>query len=422
MRLSLFGVGTTGDVLPLALLGAVLQRRGHEVSVATYADFAPLLARHGLRHVVVPGESRRILVKQVRLDHALLPLRLLRMRKRAPQVRDFLFRLADAFLAAGRDADAIVFASTAAFGASIAEYRDIPSVHVAFTPLTATGAFPYFACPVRLPPGWANRATHRIGAAMASLPYRAVFNDWRRERLGLPPLPPGPLFARHDQPTLYGFAAAVLPRPADWGKLVAIGGSLQPPVPDGFTPPPALAAFLRDGPPPVYVGFGSMVTADPARTMAVVLGALARLGVRAVLRHDGTALSAPRAGAQVCWIDDVPHAWLFPRMGCVVHHGGNGTAGAAVAAGVPQVIVPHIGDQFFWGRRMARLGVAPPPLPVRHLSAARLADRIRTALECPLMRQRASELARLQRADRGADAAADFIETTLQPSAALGPP
>jgi UDP:flavonoid glycosyltransferase YjiC (YdhE family) len=254
---------------------------------------------------------------------------------------------------------------------------------------------------------------------MASLPYRGVFNDWRRERLGLPPLPPGPLFARADQPTLYGFGAAVLPRPADWGPLIAIGGSLQPPVPEGFPPPPALAAFLRDGPPPVYVGFGSMVTADPARTLAVVLDAIARLGVRAVLRHDGPALPAPRAGAQVCWIDEVPHAWLFPRMCCVVHHGGNGTVGAAVAAGVPQVIVPHLGDQFFWGRRMARLGVAPPPLPVRRLTAARLANRIRAALACPRIRHRAGELAGLQRADRGADAAVDFIEKALQPRRAF---
>jgi len=59
----------------------------------------------------------------------------------------------------------------------------------------------------------------------------------------------------------------------------------------------------------------------------------------------------------------LPHEWLFPRCAGVLHHGGSGTTGAALHAGVPQCVAPMIFDQHTWAAAVAALGVAPPPLP-----------------------------------------------------------
>jgi vancomycin aglycone glucosyltransferase len=54
--------------------------------------------------------------------------------------------------------------------------------------------------------------------------------------------------------------------------------------------------------------------------------------------------------ADVLVIGSVSHRPLFPRVAAVVHHGGAGTTAAATRAGRPQVVVPHLFDQFLWAR------------------------------------------------------------------------
>jgi UDP:flavonoid glycosyltransferase YjiC (YdhE family) len=79
-------------------------------------------------------------------------------------------------------------------------------------------------------------------------------------------------------------------------------------------------------------------------------------------------------------------------MAAVVHHGGAGTTGAALRSGKPTVICPFVGDQSFWGSRVAAPGVGPAPIPQGQLTAARLADAIRKAVTDNHMRQRAASL------------------------------
>src|SRR5262245_37042790 len=54
-------------------------------------------------------------------------------------------------------------------------------------------------------------------------------------------------------------------------------------------------------------------------------------------------------------VGDVNYDVLFPRVAAVVHHGGAGTTATAARAGVPQVITPMFGDQFYWAGRIADL-------------------------------------------------------------------
>jgi UDP:flavonoid glycosyltransferase YjiC (YdhE family) len=106
----------------------------------------------------------------------------------------------------------------------------------------------------------------------------------------------------------------------------------------------------------------------------------------------------------------IDHRSLFPRAACVVHHGGAGTTHAACAAGVPSVVVPHVGDQRYWADRLHRLGVAPEPQLVGRLDPGRLADAALTAATDPAMRAAAATLAgRIARED-GLEAAVRLLE------------
>ena len=110
--------------------------------------------------------------------------------------------------------------------------------------------------------------------------------------------------------------------------------------------------FLADGPPPIYFGFGSMPRQDQSALRPLLLTS-ARLAKQRViisqLREDPTRLTH---SMDSCFVNDLPHHLLFPKMALVVHHGGAGTTATAAKAGVPQIIIPHILDQFYWAERI----------------------------------------------------------------------
>jgi sterol 3beta-glucosyltransferase len=144
----------------------------------------------------------------------------------------------------------------------------------------------------------------------------------------------------------------------------------------------------------VFVGFGSMRSADPARLSENVAAAGKQAGVRLVIQTGQAGLAqASQSPDDWILIGDVPHDWLFPQMAAVIHHAGAGTTAAGLRAGVPAVTVPKIGDQPFWAARLAALGAAPRPVPYKRLSAAALAAAILEATTRPSYRVQAQALA-----------------------------
>jgi UDP:flavonoid glycosyltransferase YjiC (YdhE family) len=135
-----------------------------------------------------------------------------------------------------------------------------------------------------------------------------------------------------------------------------------------------------------------MPNRSPEEAAALVIDALRMAGQRGILLTGWSGLEQSDLPEMVFRIDSAPHDWLFPRMAAVVHHGGAGTTGAGLRAGVPSILIPFFGDQFFWGERVARLGVGPKPIPRPKLSAGRLAEAIRVAVSDGSMRARAAAL------------------------------
>jgi sterol 3beta-glucosyltransferase len=180
-----------------------------------------------------------------------------------------------------------------------------------------------------------------------------------------------------------------------------------------WTPDSDLEKFLRNHPRPVVVSFGSSTGGEASVLTGVVVEALARTGQSGILQAGAVGLAvdgADGASENVYGAGYVPHDYLFERAVCVVHHGGAGTTVAACRAGVPSVVVPHMGDQAFWAERLARLGVAPDPLPVGRLTTERLAERIRACLSTQTMVQRARDLADRIRQENGTGEAVSLVE------------
>jgi UDP:flavonoid glycosyltransferase YjiC (YdhE family) len=298
------------------------------------------------------------------------------------------------------------------YGVDLAQAHGLPMLLAAVMPLVPSRTQPMLAFPTAFAglPGY-NMWTHRTAYQIVWQGFRRHVSRWRKASLGLPPAPLWGHFGdtRAHFPTLNGFSAHVVERPPDWGAHVHVTGYWLPTHPK-WQPPDDLCRFIEAGPPPVFIGFGSMPVRDPQRTTALLLQALLDSGHRAILHAGWAGLGSDDLPSRIYPLDYAPYDWLFPRMAAVVHHGGSGTTAFALRAGVPSLVVPFLFDQFYWGARVRDLGVGPAPIPFRRLSAPRLSRAISHAADDPGIRRRAAELGRRIAAEDGIGAAVRIVE------------
>jgi UDP:flavonoid glycosyltransferase YjiC (YdhE family) len=172
-----------------------------------------------------------------------------------------------------------------------------------------------------------------------------------------------------------------------------------------------VGAFLESGPPPIYIGFGSMGHGNPEHTTRLALRALELSGQRGLLLTGWGGLTRQTTTSNVFVVEDVPHAWLFPRVAAVVHHGGAGTTGMGLRAGVPNIVVPFASvDQVAWAERVDTLGVGPRAPRISRLTAEELAEAITVAVNDAALRARAAALGAAIRAEDGIARAVEIIE------------
>ena len=402
MRVLVVAVGSRGDVAPCTGLGLALRAAGHSVTVAAHEMFSGLVRGCGLEFRALPGDPR--LLEAAAWDRGstgpLGTVRLLRLT--AAHMRE----LNAGILALARQgADVLLLQGISAIGGyHIAEGLRLPSMGLGLAPVYPTREFPPSTVTARSFGRWGNLAAGKALVLMGSPVLAGPVKELRAE-LGLPRLGTWQaVFGQQDAarwPAFHGFSPAVVPRPADWRDGLEVTGYWWPARPVHWDPPADLESFLSEGPPPVFAGFGSMVSTDADRLRELIATAGQRAGVRMVIQVGRAALAqASQPSGNSIVIGEVPHEWLFPRTAAVVHHAGAGTTAAGLRAGIPAVSVPKLGDQPFWAARLAALGTGPPPIPYRKLSAAALTAAIRDAITRPSYRARSQALAsRLSRED-----------------------
>lgn len=407
--------GTRGDVEPFVALALGLRAAGHTVLLATSDRFRAFVEGHGIAFhpmsdaslaAIETPDGRAVIeggagpVARVRAG--------IRLARRSGAINAELMRETwEAARAFGPDR--IVF-HMKTFGAPhVAEKLKVPAILATLQPMIVpTNAFPPMGLP-RLPGG--NRLAYGLVRRSFS-PFRKSVNRFRREVLDLPPVSRGRevLFptGAGTIPVLHGYSPAVLERPPDWPASAQITGYWRLDTVGDYAPPAELAAFLRDGPAPVFVGFSSMTSVDPQALGHLVTGALRRAGQRGIVAKGWAGLDAGD-GDDVLAISPAPHGWLFPHMAAVVHHGGAGSTAEGFHAGVPSVICPFFGDQPGWARLSVALGVGVEPIPRRRLTEERLAAAIGQAVSDPVLRENARALAARLGTEDGVAAAVAII-------------
>jgi sterol 3beta-glucosyltransferase len=417
MKITVFAAGSRGDIQPCVALGKGLQQAGYRVRLAAPENFAGFSQEHDLDFYPLRGDVQQIMASDTGRKFmetgganpmkSILAIRTLI----APVIK----QMAEDAYAACRDTDALICLGVfSSFGQCIAEALRIPIIHVEPTPLLPSRAFAAPSWPIQRDLGGLHN--YLSGIAMLQvvwLWYRPFVNDFRR-RLGLSAVT-APRFYRifRSTPLLSAYSPSIIPHPKDWPDSVHVTGYFYLDNQDDWQPPSALNAFLEAGDPPIYIGFGSMAGRNPEQLARLVSEALDRSGQRGVLLTGWGGLRAGLVPDNVFVVDSVPHSWLFPRMAAVVHHGGAGTTAEGLRAGVPTVVVPFAFDQPFWGARIKALGLGPDPIPLKKLTADRLADAIRFAVTDLDTRQRAQLCGEAIRAQDGTGNAVKIIRQYL---------
>jgi vancomycin aglycone glucosyltransferase len=369
MRALLTSYGSRGDVEPMVALAVQLQAIGVDVRMCAPPDeeFTRLLTRAGVP--LVPfSRAWRSWVRPPTAE------------ERGQRVTDFIAAQYDTVAEAAAGCDVIVATAMSQFvGPSVAEKLGIPYRYAFFCPdvldgLDGLSFDELFAQPIN---------THRGSIGLPSTGEVGTFMFTST-----------PLLAA--DPTLG-------PWDGQEGFDVMQTGAWV--LPDDRPLPAELLVFLDAGEPPVYAGFGSMRTVGEGSARATIRG----------IRGHGRRVLVGRGWAGLAAIDDrddcfvvgeVNQQKLFKRVAAVVHHGGAGTTTTAARAGAPQVVVPQGGDQVYWARRVAELGIG-----AAHDGATptvgSLSDALTTAL-APETRARASAVAGEVRTD-GARTAARLL-------------
>jgi UDP:flavonoid glycosyltransferase YjiC (YdhE family) len=446
-------VGSRGDVQPFVALGKLLKETyGHRVRLATHPNFKDFVTENGLEFFSIGADPAALMAFMVK-NPGLMPgfdaLRAGDIGKRRHEVSEYLrgcwrscYETGDGTGVEASDetvedwlsntdpndystkpfvADCIIANPPSFAHIHIAEKMGIPC-HCYFTmPYSPTQAFPHPLANIQTSNADENLTNYISYTLIEMLTWQGlgdVINRFRERSLGLEPISlmaaPG-LLQRLRIPFTYCWSPALIPKPKDWGANINISGFFFLDLATNYTPDPELKAFLDAGPPPVYIGFGSIVLDDPNEMTKLIFEAVRKTGQRALVSKGWGGMGADELGKpdNVFMLGNCPHDWLFKQVSCVVHHGGAGTTAAGITAGRPTVVVPFFGDQPFWGSMVARAGAGPPPIPNKQLTADNLAEAIMKCLE-PASQEKAHELAAKIATEKGTDEGAKSFHQFLE--------
>jgi sterol 3beta-glucosyltransferase len=417
MHITILTVGSRGDVQPYLALGRGLKAAGHHVRFATELNYQDWVESEGLDYAPLPGDTKArhaqsdwlSFIYETR-NRPILSFYRCNRQFVVPVLRSLL----DAAWKACQDTDVIISMPSVLGGSHIAEKLGIPCFSIWTSASTPTREFPHSWSRWRHQRwlgGALNQFSYWIMAAIYGLTLMPTINQWRKETLHLPPAAESSPI-----PTLYMFSPSVVPPPPDWGDHIHITGYWFLDETTPFHPPADLDNFITAGAPPIYIGFGSIADPHSEKTVQMAIDAVVRSGHRAVLEAGWAPIGDLNLPPQIFRLEGVvPHTWLFPQMAAFIHHGGTGTTGQGLRHGKPTVIVyQKFTDFYFWGQRVAELGVGPTPICLDDLTVKGLASAIETVMTDLEMQERAAQLGQKIKAEDGVARAIEILHQSLE--------
>jgi len=384
MKITLLVSGTRGDIQPMAALAGHLRRMGDEIifccppngkAIASGFDIPAHIIGRDVEEVsaATPDPSRypvqatfeliRFLKAEISEQFAVLP-------------------------SLAKDSDLLITASFGFGVRNIAEFLKIPFIFVAYSPnIIPSGYYPPMTVRRRITSHWLNRILFKITDAGFNLSLKKHVN---RERANLGMRPISHFWEYSIGPNvLLACDPEISPAAPDTSERCIQTGYLFKPM-TGIIEK-RLAAFLESKGPFVYAGFGSMKSHLPEETGRILLDAAETAGVHLIMAKGWKGIELHVTGKNHFIADSIPHHLLFPRVSAAIHHGGAGTIATAARAGIPQIIIPHMADQFFNGYEVHDRGLGPEPIWRSRLSSRKLAKAILEAMQNPVYRETAEK-------------------------------
>lgn len=369
MKITCLTIGSRGDVQPYIALCKGLQAQGHKARIATHAEFQGWIESHGIEFARVEGDPAELM--RLCIENGTFTLAFLR--EANSTFRGWLDELLDSAYEACEGSDLLIESPSAMAGIHIAEKMGIPYFRAFTMPWTRTRAYPHaFIMPEHKMGGAYNYMTYVMFDNIFWKATAQQVNRWRNKTLGL-----GNTSLEKMQPNkvpfLYNFSPSVVAPPLDFSDWIRVTGYWFLDEGVEYTPPKELQDFIdkarADEKKIVYVGFGSIIVNDPAKMTQEVIDAVLRADVRCILSKGWSDRLSPKEDpskpkpeepvmpAEIHVIKSAPHDWLFKQIDAAAHHGGSGTTGASLRAGLPTIIRPFFGDQYFFASRVDDLGV-----------------------------------------------------------------
>ena len=407
MKITILTYGSRGDVQPFLPLSLRLIEKGHAVKLAAPVRFKNLVGDYGINFVPLAGDPEDLSRRLNNAGHNFVKL-LQELMSHSMKIGADVWRQSQE---ACKDAELILHTFTHAVGAhTLAREKNIPDIHIQTFPMfTPTRDYPNITM---LPgmPSVLNHFTHEFAAKITWWTSRIGFERIRR-RAGLPkiklywPFDNDPLRPR--TPILCAWSPSVLPASSDWPPSVHVTGYYFFPRDNSYQPPAELLSFLEETEPPICITFGSMVHSDQERIDRIMRESLMQTSNRGIVLSGWSGIKEP-SSKKLLYLEGAPHDWLLPHCKMVIHHGGAGTTAAGLRAGIPNIVVPFMGDQPFWGRRVHAIGAGPTPILLKDLSVEKLMQAMAEAENEPL-RQRAQAVGRRIRNEAGVDTTIQLI-------------
>lgn len=378
MKITCLTIGSRGDVQPYIALCKGLMAEGHECTIATHGEYKEWVEGHKIGFKSVGGDPAELM--QLCVDNGLFTVAFLK--EGLAKMRTWLDDLLVSSWKACQGTELLIESPSAMAGIHIAEALQIPYYRAFTMTWTRTRAYPQaFAVPEYKRGGAYNYMTYVMFDQVFWHAISRQVNRWRKKWLHLESTNLTTM-EQDKVPFLYNFSPTIVPPPLDWSEWIHVCGywflddaSSNNKV---WQPPKGIEEFIdgahAKGKKVVYIGFGSIVVSDPREMTKCVVDAIVESGVHAILSKgwsdrgsrnskdkskigDSDGADGIKYPDSIYAIDSIDHSWLFPRIDAAVHHGGAGTTGASLRAGLPTIIKPFFGDQFFWAERVESLGV-----------------------------------------------------------------
>jgi len=382
MRIVLATCGSRGDIQPMIALSLALKSAGHDILLAGPPEKGPWARQLGCPYIEFGQDVTAFLntmrdVTGLRANIASFSF--------VRQELNSQFKILPQII---KNAN-LVIGSSLLFGlSSMAQAMNIKYRYIAFTPqLFPSSEHPFLTIKTQTLPKWCNGLSWKIARLLDRFNITYLINRHRR-KMGLGPINNAWDHILGDH-TIVACDKEIAKVPGDVKKTFIQTGYLHLDLPE--IPQPDLDRFLEKGERPIYAGFGSMPPIGQEKNIPLLVDAARSIGKRIIIAKFWKKSSEYLSANDVFFIKNYPHLMLFPKTHAVIHHGGAGTTATSAISGVPQVVIPHILDQYFYGQKIYLSNLGPRPIWRSRLTADKLAAAIEKCLYNSRIKQAAEK-------------------------------